>query len=555
MFGFKLNNVLRSSSAANGDDVLNMKQGLNKLGHYEAPAYGMTPYPDTPMFDGMKAFQKRNGLTVDGYARPGGPTEKTLNSHLANTAHDLVQRKDLNQYEYPDKSKRPGKVSTLFAYDPELTDPFYTPKPKVKTAIQKVDWNGRPLRLGGGVGQGQVNRGQDVVGLKNALAWTGHYPVEKAHLGNPTTDEDLNWGLRGFQRDFGLKTDGFSRPGGETEVRLNDLISPLIKRASATTSKFRPDEPTTGANLLMQTGMSTDARTEDAKSGSVQVSDASGYRPSGWQNPTKWALEEAGKQTQGAAEELVGDVKHAANEVGDRVRGGALDAAEGVLRLGADAGRAAGLDNAADNLDHFLDGTGKDRTYSRDKARERPFIREAEQKNQERFVDSLTRDKTVALDDGTTIKYNYRQQLLGLKDGDVRQIVPQKPKGAFGSADRWTRNTSTFDHVLEGNLDEALAFGTNKVSSDIKDGFTASRHGDALTVTGVINHNWNDRYDFDGESSPDPIMNALTDEGRAAEYDSKAAWAQKMTVKFRIVGGDLVQENVEWQDLEPEYGP
>jgi hypothetical protein len=246
MFGFKLNSALRASSAANGDDVLNMKQGLNKLGHYEAPAYGMTPYPDTPMFDGMKAFQKKNGLTVDGYARPGGPTEKTLNSHLANTAHDLVQRKDLNQYEYPDKSKRPGKVSTLFAYDPELTDPFYTPKPKVRRAIQKVDWNGRPLRLGGGVGQGQVNRGQDVVGLKNALAWTGHYPVEKAYLGNPTTDEDLTWGLMGFQRDFGLKTDGFSRPGGETESRLNDLISPLIKRASATISEPRSAAPSQG---------------------------------------------------------------------------------------------------------------------------------------------------------------------------------------------------------------------------------------------------------------------------------------------------------------------
>ncbi|GEM_PF-1206683 len=94
------------------------------------------------------------------------------------------------------------------------------------------------------MGQGQVNRGQDVVGLKNALAWTGHYPVEKAHLGNPTTDEDLNWGLRGFQRDFGLKTDGFSRPGGETEVRLNDLISPLIQKVSANAAEPRSAAPT-----------------------------------------------------------------------------------------------------------------------------------------------------------------------------------------------------------------------------------------------------------------------------------------------------------------------
>jgi lysozyme family protein len=47
----------------------------------------------------------------------------------------------------------------------------------------------------------------------------------------------------GFQRDYGLKTDGFSRPGGETEARLNDLISPLIKRASTTTAQTQTAAP------------------------------------------------------------------------------------------------------------------------------------------------------------------------------------------------------------------------------------------------------------------------------------------------------------------------
>jgi len=84
------------------------------------------------------------------------------------------------------------------------------------------------------------------VGRASAFLPPGHYPVEKAYLGNPTTDEDLTWGLRGFQRDYGLKTDGLSRPGGETESRLNDLISPLIKRASATISEPRSAAPSQG---------------------------------------------------------------------------------------------------------------------------------------------------------------------------------------------------------------------------------------------------------------------------------------------------------------------
>ncbi|HBM12113.1 MAG TPA: hypothetical protein DD390_05410, partial [Rhodospirillaceae bacterium] len=134
-----------------------------------------------------------NGLTVDGFARPGGPTETTLNSRLANTAHDRARRHDQTRYEYPNKPKRPAKAAPAIAYDPELTDPFdtppfFAPKPKVKRAIQKVDLTDRPLRLGGGVGQGQVNRGQDVIGLKNALAWAGHYPVDKAHRQDATPD-------------------------------------------------------------------------------------------------------------------------------------------------------------------------------------------------------------------------------------------------------------------------------------------------------------------------------------------------------------------------------
>jgi hypothetical protein len=550
MFGFKLKNVLSASSTANGDDVLGMKQALNHLGEYDPPAYGMTPYPDTPMFDGMKAFQKKNGLTVDGFARPGGPTETKLNSRLVNGLNDSSMKRVADFVSDPKKSSRPMNWFQP-AYIPgtgkEVTRPtvhFF------KKAIQKADRVEPALRLGRAVGLGQVNRPQDVIGLKNALAWVGHYPVDKAHQQDATPDEDLHWGLMGFQQDYGLKTDGFSRPGGETEARLNDLISPLIKRASTTTSESHPDEPTTGANLPTQTGMSTDARTEDAKSGSVQVADASGYRPSGWQNPTKWALEEAGQQTQGAAEELVGDVKHAANEGGDRVRGGALDAAEGALRIGADAGRAAGLDNAADNLDHFLDGTGKDRTYSRDKARERPFIREAEHKNQERFVDGLLVDEKRRTTSNSDAQFNYRSDLLGMKDGDTIHLTPDGFANHQGSMENWDTIRGTAGHAVRGEIDEALAFGTSKFRSNDDNGFMATRDGDTIIVTGTVTHKWGDRYDFHGEESPYPVMNGLRDDGRAAEYDSSASWRQEMTATLKIKNGELQIDSVNWRDID-----
>lgn len=234
MFGFKLKNVLSASSTANGDDVLGMKQALNHLGEYDPPAYGMTPYPDTPMFDGMKAFQKKNGLTVDSFARPGGPTETTLNSRLVNGLNDSSMKRVADFVSDPKKSSRPMNWFQP-AYIPgtgkEVTRPtvhFF------KKAIQQADGVEPALRLGRAVGLGQVNRPQDVIGLKNALAWAGHYPVDKAHQQDATPDEDLHWGLMGFQRDYGLTQDGFAGTDGETVQRLNQIIGPHIQFATTT---------------------------------------------------------------------------------------------------------------------------------------------------------------------------------------------------------------------------------------------------------------------------------------------------------------------------------
>jgi hypothetical protein len=41
-----------------------------------------------------------------------------------------------------------------------------------------------------GVGEGQQNRPQDIIAIKNALSWTGHYPVEQAHRNGGRMDED-----------------------------------------------------------------------------------------------------------------------------------------------------------------------------------------------------------------------------------------------------------------------------------------------------------------------------------------------------------------------------
>ena len=61
-----------SSSYSSEEDTVKVKNNLQKLGYYETPSYGMTPYADDPMFEGIKKLQKDHGLTVDGRITPGG---------------------------------------------------------------------------------------------------------------------------------------------------------------------------------------------------------------------------------------------------------------------------------------------------------------------------------------------------------------------------------------------------------------------------------------------------------------------------------------------------
>jgi hypothetical protein len=75
---FQVNKPVGMSYALDENDVLKTKNALSKLGHYKPLDSGSTPWPDTPMFEGLKAFQKEQGLKVDGLMKPGGPTEKAL---------------------------------------------------------------------------------------------------------------------------------------------------------------------------------------------------------------------------------------------------------------------------------------------------------------------------------------------------------------------------------------------------------------------------------------------------------------------------------------------
>lgn len=73
---------LAASASADPLDVLKTKVVLQTLGHYQAPDWGVSLYPDTALFDAIKAFQKSQGLKVDGVINPDGETEAALGQAL-----------------------------------------------------------------------------------------------------------------------------------------------------------------------------------------------------------------------------------------------------------------------------------------------------------------------------------------------------------------------------------------------------------------------------------------------------------------------------------------
>lgn len=75
---FKINKTIGSSWITDQEDVAKTKSTLENTGDYKAPDWGINGISDEEMFDGLKSFQKREGLEVDGVMKPGGPTEERL---------------------------------------------------------------------------------------------------------------------------------------------------------------------------------------------------------------------------------------------------------------------------------------------------------------------------------------------------------------------------------------------------------------------------------------------------------------------------------------------
>lgn len=125
---FSVGNTISQSSNTKPDDVLKTKNALVQTGYYKTPSFGITSSPDMGMINGLKGFQKDNGLKVDGVMKPKGPTESKIGETLANQGFKNVGL--LKKTKVPPKPKT-AKIDPLTGL-PEVK------MPKLKKATAKI---------------------------------------------------------------------------------------------------------------------------------------------------------------------------------------------------------------------------------------------------------------------------------------------------------------------------------------------------------------------------------------------------------------------------------
>lgn len=201
---FTLNDHIMPNGAADEDDVLKTKSALRLTGDYKVPDWGLTNWPDQPMHDGLKAFQEREGLDPDGWMRPGGPTERTLNAAL---------------FERSDDS-RDGSAG---------------------------------VRVSASVGPGGVNRPDDVKRAKSALGDLGLYPAARAARPDDDAedDPDFTFAVSTFERGYRLPVTGRIDPGSAAATRLERLTRQFAVQRLAQNSLRGGTNPTTARTVTV----------------------------------------------------------------------------------------------------------------------------------------------------------------------------------------------------------------------------------------------------------------------------------------------------------------
>jgi hypothetical protein len=97
----RLRSIIGRSYNVDPDDTRRTKIALRDLGYFDTPSFGITPYPDEPMFQGIEEFQDDFDLRKDGMMKPNGETARKLT--------EVLELKDRTARARPPANTRPQR--------------------------------------------------------------------------------------------------------------------------------------------------------------------------------------------------------------------------------------------------------------------------------------------------------------------------------------------------------------------------------------------------------------------------------------------------------------
>lgn len=277
--------------------------------------------------------------------------------------------------------------------------------------------------LGDEVGNDRTNNEDDVVNVKRTFGALDRYDEPDGRV-TGYIDRPLDTAIRGFQRDKGLRVDGFLRPGGPSGRSLQEDVRGRFRRDGARNGEDSRLSGRDRGRSLLETASSEPSRLKPA-----------------------------------------------------------LDKMERNLRRTVEGWREEGMTDAARHLEHFLGGSGEPITYNRDQARSFSPVRSAEEDAQAQIRAELL-DEARKLKDGESrrIEVDPRPGNLTIRHG--LNLL----RGLLGDRDRLDDNLATgrtlLDTTFEGTISrngDDIAVGGN-VEYDWRDRYdfpTGQLGGDA----------------------------------------------------------------------------
>lgn len=473
----------------------------------------------------------------------------------------------------------------------QQNDPFGRVQPEPAPDKEIADLS-EPAKLGNSVGEQGKNERRDVAKVETMLGKTGSLDLKKTDGPTGYWGMRTNDATRSFQKKHGLKVDGQINPGGETIKTLakvaGNVLKGLVQKAQGT-AQPRPEPevqqntnpPTeqqkaeSKENQLSAEAFQSNQRaaqylkrvkgigdyprfTTDAINtyGDKAITEIGGLIHQVRANDPGQADELLKRTVQGISPENAQRLSLAAAEerptqarkerrktLGERSAETRRDIKEGILRAGAKAGDAVGLDQSSRYLKHFLDGSGKDIVVPRDEARKDPFISESEEKNRKRFENETFLGKTN--------NDELNEKVRSIKDGETIDLDDKWDRElSFGTIDQ-PGYTDEFERVLEP--DRLLALGSLDFKSKVN--AKATRDGDVVRIEGTVTHNGDDKYDFKDNNESFGAYE-LQQSGRGKPFLVQQNWQQRVSGTVKILGKDssgrliLGKPQFKWEDID-----